>query len=303
MAPFPSGSRQQITRRRLLQGGLLGAAGVALYSGEIERHWFEVTHTDAHLRGLPEAFDGLRVVQLSDIHMDSYTEPFFLRNIVEKTNDLRPNLVFLTGDFVSDGPNSLKFAEGAAWQCANILKGIACRAQYAVMGNHDVGVGEEEVTAALTANGITVLNNACLPIEREGSRIWLAGLDDPLLGDPRPDRAIPDSIRNIVHEPIVLMCHAPDYADTLMTDGAARAVALMLSGHTHGGQIRLPFVGPITLPELGKKYVEGWFRFGAGNQSRPEGMQLYVNRGIGAVGVPFRFDCPPEITVFTLRRA
>jgi predicted MPP superfamily phosphohydrolase len=303
MAPSSSASRPLLTRRRLLQGGLLGAAGLALYSAEVERHWTEVTHTDAHLHGLPDAFDGLRIVQLSDIHMDSYTEPFFLRHIVKMTNDLRPDLVFLTGDFVSDGPQPAKFAVGAAWQCANILKEINCRAQYAVMGNHDVAVGEKEITEALTTNGITVLNNACIPIERGGSKIWLAGLDDPVNGDPRPDRAIPDSIRNIAHEPVVLMCHAPDYADTLMADASGRAVALMLSGHTHGGQVRLPFVGPLTLPGLGRKYVEGWFRFGAGTQIQPDGMQLYVNRGIGTVAVPFRFDCPPEITAFTLRRS
>lgn len=300
MAPVPI--RQRITRRNLLKGGLLGAAGLALYAGEIERHWVEITHTEVRLADLPEAFDGVRVAQLSDIHMDSYTEPFFLRHVVNQINDLHPDLVFLTGDFVSEGPNSLKFAVGAAWQCANILTQLKCRQLYAILGNHDVTVGSEEVTAALTANGILVLNNACLPIERDGGRIWLAGLDDPLVGNPRPDRAIPASIRNIAHEPVVLMCHAPDYADVLLTEKPGQAVSLMLSGHTHGGQVRMPFVGPLTLPTMGKKYVEGWFRF-VTRSSRPEGMQLYVNRGIGTVGVPFRFDCPPEITLITLRRA
>ncbi len=97
------------------------------------------------------------------------------------------------------------------------------------------------------------------------------------------------------HEPIVLLCHAPDYADHLVTLAAGQAVALMVSGHTHGGQIRLPLAGPLALPELGRKYVEGWFRFGD--------LQLYVNRGLGTVGVPFRFNCPPEITLLTLRSA
>jgi predicted MPP superfamily phosphohydrolase len=140
---------------------------------------------------------------------------------------------------------------------------------------------------------MTVLRNACLPVERAGARFWLAGLDDPVLGQPDPDRAIPPSIRNLPHEPVILMCHAPDYADDLMKRATGGSVAWMLSGHTHGGQVRLPFVGAMQLPPLGRKYVEGWFRFGS--------MQLYVNRGLGAVGVPFRFDCPPEITLFTLR--
>jgi uncharacterized protein len=273
---------------------MFGAAGLPLYAGEIERHWVEVTRADVHLRNLPAAFDGLRIVQLSDIHMDEFTEPFFLRHVIDKINRLEPDAVFLTGDFVSEMPRSKVFAAGAAWQCANILTELKCRPLYAVLGNHDVTVGAEQVTEALTANGIIVLTNACLPVERGGARIWLAGLDDPLKGNPDPELAIPASIRNIPNEPVILMCHAPDYADDLLALPAGRAVGLMLSGHTHGGQVRLPLIGALTLPELGRKYVEGWFRFG--------GLQLYVNRGIGTVGVPFRFDCPPEITLMTLRR-
>ena len=298
MEPVNPPHRLVTTRRRLLKAGLLSAAGLALYSGEIERHWIDIVHTDVHLPNLPAAFEGARIVQLSDIHMDEYTEPSFLRRVVNEIDRLRPDAVMLTGDFVSEMPASRAYAVGAAWQCAKILNELKCRQLYAVLGNHDVAIGTEEVTAALTANGITMLNNACLPIERlgdrTGGRIWLAGVDDPVNGQPDPERAIPKSIRNLPGEPVLLMCHAPDYADDLLESPAGKAVSLMLSGHTHGGQIRLPFLGPLTLPELGRKYIEGWFRFGA--------MQLYVNRGIGTVGVPFRLDCPPEITLMTLRR-
>jgi len=291
-------SSPKISRRGVIKAGIVGAAGLALYSGELERHWIDVIETGVSLQGLPEAFDGARIVQLSDIHMDEYTEPFFLHQVVERVNRIEPDAVFLTGDFVSEGPRSTHFAEGAAWQCANILNGLKCRQRYAILGNHDCTVGAEEVTAALTANGIPVLQNAYLPIERigdrTGGRIWLAGLDDPYKGTPNPERAIPASIRNVPAEPVVLMCHAPDYADDLMTSMAGRAVGLILSGHTHGGQVRLPFLEGLALPPLGRKYVQGWFRFGA--------TQLYVNRGIGTVGVPFRLACPPEITVITLRR-
>jgi len=297
MAFFDSFSRQPLSRRGLLKAGILGAAGLAIYSGEIERHWIEITQAEVRLRGLPAAFDGVRIVQLSDIHMEEFTEPFFLRDAVEKINRMKPDAVLLTGDFVSDMPRSKHFAAGAAWQCANILRELHCAQLYAVLGNHDVVVGEQKVTEALTAHGIPVLRNSYLPIERfgerTGGRIWLAGLDDPYEGRPDPELAIPTSIRNQASEPIILMCHAPDYADHLLTTPAGRAVDLMLSGHTHGGQVRMPLLGPLTLPHLGRKYVEGWFRFGK--------MQLYVNRGLGTVGVPFRFACPPEITQFTLR--
>jgi len=105
---------------------------------------------------------------------------------------------------------------------------------------------------------------------------------------------VPDSICGIAHEPIILLCHAPDYVDHILTRPAGKAVGLVLSGHTHGGQVRLPLLGAMELPELGHKYVQGWFRLGS--------LQLYVNRGIGTVGVPFRLDCPPEITLLTLRQ-
>ncbi len=293
MALFDSPHPKPIARRRFLQAGILGTAALALYSGEIERHWIEISRHDVFLRGLSPAFNGLRIVQLSDIHMDEYTEPFFLRRVVDHINSIAPGAVLFTGDYISYGLGSRDFSVGAAWQCANILNTLNCRQRYAILGNHDVIVGEKQVTAALTANGITVLRNTYLPIERRGGRFWLAGLDDPVEGHPDPELAIPASIRNIPNEPVVLMCHAPDYADHLLAHAPGKAVALMLSGHTHGGQVRLPFLGAIALPTMGKRYVEGWFRLGD--------LQLYVNRGIGTVGLPLRFDCPPEITLFTLR--
>jgi predicted MPP superfamily phosphohydrolase len=293
MAFFSSVLRPPITRRRFFKAGLCGAAALALYSSEIERHWTEVTHLDVSLAGLSHVFDGMRIAQLSDIHLDNLTEPFYLRHVVQKVNRMQPDAVFLTGDYVSDGLTSNEFARKAALQCASILSELECRNRYAVLGNHDVAVGEKEVAAALRAHGITVLRNASLPIERPGGRFWLAGIDDPVWGHPYPEVAIPPAIRNVPNEPVVLLCHAPDYADDLLAQPVGQTISLMLSGHTHGGQVRLPILGALELPSLGKKYVEGLFRLGA--------MQLYVNRGIGTIGLPFRFNCPPEITMFTLR--
>ena len=290
--------RRGISRRRFLQTGALGAFGLAVYSGEIERHWIEVTRREAAIPGLPGDFDGLKVVQLSDIHLDDFTEPFFLRDAVRHTNQLDPDVIFLTGDYVTNplgrrlgfGP---KFAVGAAWQCADILRGLRCRRIYAVLGNHDIQVDAKQVTTALSDNGIVVLRNSYIPVEQGKSRFWLAGLDDPVAGHPNPDLAIPGAIRNLAGEPVILLCHAPDYASRLSAMPAGQAVSLMLSGHTHGGQIRLPLIGPIVLPIGGRLYPEGPYRLGS--------LQLYVNRGLGTVGVPFRLDCPPEITLHTLR--
>jgi uncharacterized protein len=290
---FDSLSNPAMTRRRFFQAAIGTATGVALYSTAIARHWIEITHQEIRLVGLATTFDGLRIAQLSDVHMDEFTEPLFLRHVVERINQMHPDIVLLTGDYVSYGISSRHFAIGAAWQCANVLTGLACKQVYAVLGNHDVFVDADEVTSALRDNGFTVLTNAWVPIERDGSRFWLAGVDDPVMGNPKPEQAIPSFIRDVPGEPVILMCHAPDYADDLLAHPAGKAVDFMLSGHTHGGQVRLPLLGAMQLPGMGKKYVEGLFQLGR--------MQLYVNRGIGTVGVPFRFDCPPEITLFTLR--
>ena len=269
--------------------------GLALYAGEIARHWIEVSSRDVFLPGLPPAFDGFRIAQISDIHMDEFTEAFFVRDVVDRVNSLKPDAVFLTGDFVTAEFASRKFAIGAGWQCAGILNELTCRQRYAVLGNHDVMIGTDEVSEALTDNEIIVLRNYYMPLERSGGRIWLAGLADPLQGSPDPEATIPASIRNLPLEPIILLCHAPDYVDNLLAIPAGQAVSLMLCGHTHGGQVRLPLIGPMILPRMGRKYVEGWFRFGR--------LQMHVNRGIGTVGLPFRLDCPPEISMLTLRSA
>ena len=285
-------TKQTSSRRDFLKASAFGAAGLALYSGEVERHWIDVAERNIALRGLSVEFDGMRIVQLSDIHMDSFTEPFFLRRVIERVNLLKPDAVFLTGDFVTSGSWSNSIAHEAAWECSEILKGLNCKSIYAVLGNHDVKVGTV-VEAALRSSNISILRNSFLPIERGSGRMWLAGLDDPLAGQPDLDAAVPESIRNVRNEPVVLLCHAPDYAIRVRSHAAGQAVDLMLSGHTHGGQIRLPLIGALVLPPMGQRFVEGWFQLGS--------MGLYVNRGIGTIGVPFRLDCPPELTLFTLR--
>ena len=292
MALSPLPTKQTSSRRDFLKAGLFGAAGLTLYSGEVERHWIDVAHRDVELRGLAPDLQGMRIVQLSDIHMDNFTEPFFLRRVIERINQLKPDAVFLTGDFVTSSENLISVAHKAAWQCAAILRELECRSVYAALGNHDVIAGSAEVESALRGSGVNVVRNSYLPIERGSGRLWLAGLDDPLVGRPNLDAAIPESIRGVRNEPVVLLCHAPDYAARVQAHPAGQAVDLMLSGHTHGGQIRLPLIGALVLPPMGQRYIEGWFQLGR--------MRLYVNRGIGTIGLPFRLDCPPEITVFTL---
>jgi uncharacterized protein len=287
-------STQTVSRRSFLKRGLWTAAGLGLYSTEIERHWVEVTHPFIYLPDLPQAFDGMRVVQVGDIHLSPFTESIYVEHVVGLINKMQPDLVLLTGDYVTAQIFSIKHNIAAAWKCAEILRGIECTERYAVLGNHDVAVGTQDVTEALERHGIPVLNNGYTAIERGNSRIWLTGFADPLTDVVDLRSAVPTNIRNRPDEPVIAMCHAPDYADVLLADPAGSAVNLMLSGHTHGGQIRIPFVAPLALPPMGKIYVEGFFRVG--------NMQLYVNRGIGTVNLPVRFNCPPELTLHTLKR-
>ena len=151
----------------------------------------------------------------------------------------------------------------------------------------------EDVTEALTENGITVLDNSYVPHRTRRRPLLACGTRRPVVRQARSRRGDPASICNMPHEPIMLLCHAPDYVDELLTLPVGQAPSLMLCGHTHGGQVRLPFVGPLVLPPMGRKYVEGWFRFG--------NLQLYVNRGHrhSRLARPVRLpagDYPPHAT-------
>lgn len=280
----PRDPRRQLTRRSFLKLSALSAAGLALYSAEVARHELSIEEHTIRLARLPEAFRGMRVVQISDFHYAEYSEAYFLREMVDRVNRLRPDMVVLTGDFVSYGLLPVSYARRHAGGCAEILSEISCPLRYAILGNHDVGVGQRYVVGPLHENGIPVLLNQAVPLERGGQRLWVAGLNSASEGRSRPEQAIPETRG----EPTMVLAHEPD----ILPQVARYKVDLMLSGHTHGGQVRLPFLPPLHLPPLGRKYVEGLFRQGE--------TQLYVNRGIGAVGLPFRLNCPPEITVLTL---
>ncbi len=283
--------RRLLTRRGFLKLGACSAAGLALYSGEISRHEIEVVPITISLAGLPDVFDGFRIVQLSDFHLREFTEEAFLRAVVKRVDALRPDLVALTGDFVSIGPLPKRFGVRWSYSCAQILTELSCGLRYAVLGNHDATVDKPAVTDALASHGIPVLSNRAVAIERGSRRIWLAGIADAMVDKPDLSLALPRG-RDADREPLILLAHEPDFADTTIN----RRVSLILSGHTHGGQVRLPFLKPMHLPELGKKYLEGRFILA-------DGTQLYVNRGIGTTGLPLRFRCPPEITVITLAQA
>jgi hypothetical protein len=205
-------------------------------------------------------------------------------------NDLHPEMIVLTGDFVSaPWVGDAVEAASKAEPCAQLLRQLrAPHGLWAVLGNHDVFTDPDRVTAALQSAGIQVLSNQSAPFERDGARFWLAGVDDVLGGTADLNatlHAIPAG------EPTVLLAHEPDYADYV----SRHPVDLQLSGHSHGGQVRIPFLRPLYLPDLAHKYIWGLYKIG--------GLTLYTNPGLGTVGAPVRMNCPPEITLITLRSA
>ena len=277
-----------ITRRTFLQAGAIAVGGVAVYSGEIERHWVDIHHISIKLKNLPEAFHGYRIAHLADFHYGEYSEPTYIRHVIRVANALKPDMFALTGDFISAYPLVRTISVDFAHHCAGLLSGLHAPLKAAVLGNHDALIGSKEVTNALTSNGITVLKDNSMPIEKDGARLWLAGVADALVWPGANLQAAIPAARRRETEPLTLMAHEPDYADQVVGSG----VDLILSGHTHGGQVRIPFMPLMDLPPMGEKYIEGLFAIGD--------LQLFVTRGIGTVGVPFRFRCPPEIALITL---
>lgn len=279
------------TRRRFLQSAVLAGVGVVAYGVTHARHELEVVRKTIAIRNLPDRFVGFRMVQISDIHLVEWTEPWFLQRAIDQVNALNADLVTLTGDFISRGPRSLDVTFRAMPVCAEMLSTIRCPQKYGVLGNHDAMAAPRLVTELLRDRGIPLLTNKAIPIERGSERLWLCGVDDVAAGVPYLTDAVPERPDG----PVILMAHEPDFADHVRKHPRFPLIDLMLSGHSHGGQVRLPWIGPLVLPPLGQKYVAGHYQF--------DHMQLYVNRGLGVVGIPMRLNCPPEITEITLVRA
>jgi predicted MPP superfamily phosphohydrolase len=269
---------QRYGRPALAGMGALGLASAA-YLALVEPARPMLERVTLRLRGLPDTLDGLRVGQISDTHLGL---PHSARNLawaVERMRDERPELIVLTGDFVS--------RSAAIPQIAALLRGLSAPlGVYAVPGNHDYWEGLPDIHAALALHGIPLLLNEHRRLRRNGADLWLVGLDD--LWDGRPDfdaalRGVPRGACTL------LLAHAPDIAD----EAASRGFAAQLSGHTHGGHMRLPLLGPFALPRHGWRYAIGHYPIGD--------MALYVSRGLS--GGPFRLRCRPEATILTLRPA
>lgn len=248
-----------------------------------------IVRKEVFLKRWPARMDGFKIALLSDFHYDPIFSIHPIQSAVEMVNRVRPDLALLTGDFVTSplfGDRSRGLAD--AEPCAQLLEKLqSSHGLWAVMGNHDAIVSAPQVTAALRSVGVSVLANAAVPIEHNGGRFWLAGVADVL----QNTADLHSALRPVPSdESVILMAHEPDYADYV----AAYPVDLQLSGHSHGGQIRLPLAPPLYLPPLGSKYFAGLYSI--------RDLTLYTNVGLGTINLPVRLNCPPEVTLITVHR-
>ncbi len=251
----------------------------------------ETTEHPVRLTRLPKAFDGFRICQLSDIHIGPFMPAEEIRKYVEIANALKPDLIALTGDFVTFDPHTQRAVVEA-------LSGL--RAPFGVfgcLGNHDAwSQVEDSITELFRQTGVSILRGAAVPISTRGEWFQLIGVDfqsHHRFGPSAPVMNLLGNIEGLIvpGRANILLSHNPDTFDR----AAELGIDLSLAGHTHGGQVALEFISPEWAPSrLVTPYVAGWFR-------KP-GSQLYVNRGIGTIGIPIRIGAPPEITVYRLTR-
>ncbi len=243
------------------------------------------------IKGLPKSFDGFTIAHLSDIHGRKLYENGDAFKIITGAN---PDIVSITGDFVTSSVDEMN-------NFLPLLNRLSSSMPiYAVSGNHDHDVGWAQVKDKLQENGVIVLENEYILLKRGDEKISISGVNDPFTRYARLAKALPaDDIVTI------LLAHSPTWFEAKLYDPRfqeeielLKHVSLTLSGHTHGGQIKIPFVGPLTTASgrlFPKDYIEGLSWEGSG--------WLYISRGIGYMNVPFRFLSPPEIAIITLHKA
>lgn len=257
----------------------LGAGGLG-YATAVEPDWIDIRRITLKLRRLSRAFHGYRVAQISDIHIDDWMRGR-LPGIVDLINAQRPDLVAITGDFVTNRPR--RYAQ-------DLVAGLApLRGRdgvFAVLGNHDHWTSASTIRMIIKDSGANEIGNRVHTVRRGDASLHVAGIDDFMVRADRLDQVLE---RMPAEGAAILLVHEPDFADISAPTGR---FDLQISGHSHGGQIRLPVLGAPFLPHHGRKYPIGLYRVGE--------MLQYTNRGLGTLGLHVRLNCRPEITVFTL---
>jgi uncharacterized protein len=278
---------QSVNRRKFLwlgggtvAGSAMGAIAVGAYASQIEPRHLVMERRTIRLPHLSPALDGFRIALMSDHHLFPFTPRGLLEGAVEQANALHPDLILLGGDYVCADVEAI-------CELAPILGRLNAKyGVFAVLGNYDCLLGPELIRSQLVAQSIEVLVNRGLHVGPSAGQFFLAGLDSVLGGVPDPIRAFGSCREGNV---ALALVHEPDYFSMLVE---LTPVDVQLSGHSHGGQVRLPGLGPVILPRLGRIYHTGLYEL--------NGHFVYTGRGLGMVGLPLRFNCPPELSVINL---
>jgi uncharacterized protein len=272
----------RIPKFRLLLVLLLGCALIflgSIYVHKIEPNWLEVTHIDLNLPKLDRAFNGYRIVQITDLHAGDGIDRAQLERVVEAVNAQNPDLVVITGDHVSRLPRQ-------HIELLDTLAKLHPRDRtISILGNHDVFNDPTPIRKAIEQAGITLLENTTYTVKRDLAELHIAGVGDVFAKQDKLDLVIAQLPPTGA---AIMLAHEPDFADKTAATGR---FGLQLSGHSHGGQIRIPFYGGY-VPTLAEKYPLGRYQVGD--------MIQYTNRGIGMIKIYARFNCRPEISVFKL---
>jgi predicted MPP superfamily phosphohydrolase len=277
-------SRRGFMRRSVqLTLGASTALGLGVGYGFWEASQIRIKRQTISLPRLPRTFAGKTIAILSDFHHGPFVGLHFIRDAVELASSLKPDAFALVGDFAQKGTDPARELP----QCLEAVSKLrAPLGVFAVAGNHDHQVGGAEYGKFVDLAPLTDLTNRAWSITLAGRTLWLAGVDDLLWGQPNLQKALEDIPEGA---PVVLLSHNPDLAE----EYADERVDLILSGHTHGGQIYLPGFGATWLPSrYGQKYCAGLVQ---GPSS-----QVFISRGLGESGIPLRLNCPPEINLLTL---
>ncbi len=262
--------------------GTLAGISVLFYAHKVAPENIEVTSVSLTLPRLASSFDGYRIVQISDIHMDDWMTFERLKDIMELVNEQRADLIAITGDFVT---YSAKFDNEELIGALSMLR--APDGVIAVLGNHDHEIDPALIRRLIRKSGVLEVSNGFRTLRRGDDTLHLAGVDDLFARQARLHEVL---TKLPVEGATILLAHEPDFADASASTGR---FDLQLSGHSHGGQVRLPFIGAPYLPPYGRRYPCGLYEL--------DGMLLYTNKGLGMFPPHVRFLCRPEITVFTLR--
>lgn len=283
----------RLSRRDFLKLLKIGAIDFALlamggvgYGFLVEPTRIEIETVNLKLRRLTSAFFGIRIAQVSDIHMGGWMNVERFQHIADLVAAQKPDLLLLTGDFLI-GHSFDKNSEQHLQDLIDILSPLAKSIPtFAVLGNHDYWTNPDAVREMLHPCGIGDLTNTVFTVSRGRENLHICGVDDIWEGDVRLDEVV-DKLTD--DSAAILLAHEPDFADTSAATGR---FDLQVSGHSHGGQIVFPFYGPPILPYLAQKYPSGLYKVGD--------MFQYTNRGVGMGRLPVRFNCPPEINLFIL---